>query len=97
MIFNLAQVFLALVIFFTIKLSIYKMTEVWGLPEFLNYPPYSCQKCAQAWGLTSIYLVSGLICHLWITMGLGILLTALDTIAFIKNEKNKFININDEK
>lgn len=97
MIFNLAQVFLALVIFFTIKLSIYKMTEVWGLPEFLNYPPYSCRKCSQFWTLTSIYLVSGLICHLWITMGVGILLTALDTIAFIKNEKNKFININDEK
>ena len=95
MIINLLQIILVLIIFFTIKYLVYKLTEVWGLPEFLRYEPWICFKCLSFWTLISIFIVSGLICHLWIMMGVGILLTVLDTVALIIHQKRNTISIND--
>ena len=95
MILNLLQIVLVLIIFFTIKLSTWKVTEEIGLPPFLRYEPWICFKCLSFWSLISIFLVCGLICHLWITMTVGILLTVLDTVALIIHQKNNTVSIND--
>ena len=95
MIINISQIILVLVVFFAIKLSTFKLTEVWGLPEFLRYEPYVCNKCLSFWTLMGIYLVTGLICHLWITMGVGLLLTVLDTVALIIHQRNNTITIKE--
>ena len=95
MILNISQIILVLIIFFTIKLSTYKLTEEIGLPPFLRYEPWICFKCLSFWTLMGIYLVCGLICHLWITMGVGLLLTVLDTVALIIHQRNNTITIKE--
>jgi len=93
MVLNILQVLLVLVIFLPVKWICYKITEVWGLPTFLDYMPWKCRKCLSFWSLMTFYLVSGLICHLWVTMAVGAILTVLDTIAVIIDQRNKTIKI----
>lgn len=95
MVLNILQLLLVLVIFLPIKWMCYKITEVWGLPTFLDYKPWKCRKCLSFWTLVAFYLCSGLMFKLWITMGVGLVLTVLDTIAVIIDQKNKTIKIED--
>lgn len=90
---NIMQVLLVLVIFFPIKWLCYKITEEWGLPTWLDYKPWVCKKCLTFWTLLSFYLSMGLLIGAYITMAVGILLTILDTIAVIVEQKNKTIKI----
>lgn len=93
MIINILQTILVLIIFFPIKWLCYKITEEWGLPEWLQYKPYVCRKCLSFWSLMALFLSSGLLCHLWITMAVGLILTILDTVAVIVDQRNKTIKI----
>lgn len=93
MIFNLLQIILTLVIFFTVKFLCWKITDEWGLPMWLRYKPYICYLCLGFWSLTAFYLVSGLILHLWVTMAVGVVLTILDAIAQVVHQKNNTIKI----
>ena len=93
MIVNLLEIVLVLVIFFPTKFLAWKVTDEWGLPMWLQYKPWECFKCLSFWTLTAFYLTCGLILHLWITMVVGLVLTVLDTIAFIINQKQKTIII----
>ena len=95
MIFNLLQIFLVLIIFFSIKLSTWKLTEEIGLPQFLRYEPYVCNRCLTFWTLIGIFLVCGIICHLWITMSVGLALTILDTIAKTIDQRKNTISIEE--
>lgn len=89
MIVNILQTILVLIIFFPTKWLCYKITEEWMLPEWLRYEPYECRKCLSFWSLTALFLSSGLLCHLWITMAVGLILTVLDTVAVIIDQKKK--------
>ncbi len=89
------ELILVLAVFIITKYMTYKTTEEWGLPRFLDYRPYSCQRCLTFWTLTSIYLTCGLILHLWITMAVGLVLTILDTIAFSIHIKENTVSVND--
>ena len=91
MIFNLLQIIITMTIFFTVKFLAWKITDEWGLPQWLQYKPWECYKCLSFWSLIAFYGVCGLILHLWITMAVGVVLTILDTIAIIINQKQKTI------
>lgn len=91
MIFNLLQIIITMAIFFTVKFLCWKITDEWGLPLWLQYKPWECYKCLSFWSLMALYGVYGLILHLWITMAVGVVLTILDTIAIIINQKQKTI------
>lgn len=95
MVMNIIEVLLVLIIFFPTKWFAWKITEVWGLPQWLDYQPYSCKKCLTFWLLTALFLSCGLLCHLWITMAVGGLITALDTIAVIVDQRKKTVSAYD--
>ena len=95
MITNLLQVLLVFIVFFPTKYIIWKITEEDKVPMFLHYMPYICYKCCSFWALTSIYLTLGLILQLWIAMGVGLALTALDTVAYIIHQKNNTVKLED--
>lgn len=93
MIILILQLVLVLALFFPVKWLCWKITEEWGLPEWLRYKPWECKKCLTFWTLTAIYLSIGLIFQAYLTMGVGLMLTVLDTIAVIVDQKNKTIKI----
>lgn len=95
MFIKILQLLLVLAIFFPTKYICWKITEVCGLPTWLDYQPYCCRKCLSFWLLMALFAACGLICHLWITMAVGALLTVLDTIAVIVDQRNKTIIIED--
>lgn len=91
MFIEILQLILVIALFIPIKWICYKITEEWGLPMFLNYMPYSCRKCLSFWSLMAIYISIGLVFHLYITMAVGAILTVLDVIAVIVDQKKKTI------
>ena len=93
MILNVIQIILVLAIFFPTKWFAWKITEQWGLPEWLSYKPYVCKKCLSFWLLMAFYLTCGLVIHLYITMTVGGLLTALDAIAQTIDQRQRTIKI----
>lgn len=93
MIINIFQLILTLVTFIGVKYLVWYVTEEHKIPLFLEYMPYTCYTCLGFWTLTSIFLASGFITHLWITMGVGLALTVLDAIAQKVNQRNKTVKI----
>lgn len=87
------QVILVLALFIPVRWLTYQITEVWGLPVWLNYRPWSCNLCLTFWSLLAVYLTVGFAFQLWITMGAGLLLTVLNAVAMYVNQKNKTIKI----
>ena len=95
MFIQILQLILVIALFIPIKWVCYAITEVWGLPTFLDYMPYSCRKCLSFWSLMAVYISIGLVLHLYITMAVGAILTVLDVIAVIVDQKKKTIRIED--
>lgn len=93
MFINIIQVLLVLVVFIPIKWICYKITEEWGLPKWLDYKPWVCRKCLTFWTLSSFYISMGLLIGAYVTMIVGMILTILDTVAVIIDQKNKTIKI----
>ena len=93
MILNILQVILVLVIFFPVRYITWKTTEVWGLPEWLNYKPWNCKLCLTFWSLLALYIACGLLLHLWVTMAVGGLITVLNAIAMYIDQRNKTIKL----
>lgn len=95
MIYNVLQTLLVIAIFIVVKYGAWKVTEEDRVPMFLHYMPYICYKCLSFWSLMALFVACGLLCHLWITMAVGTILTALDTIAYIIYEKNNTVKLED--
>ena len=93
MFINILQLILVLVTFIVIKLGAWYVTEKGRIPEFLHYEPYICYRCLGFWLLTALYMASGLVCHLWLMMSVGMLITILDTIALTIHIKNNTVKI----
>lgn len=45
MFIQILQVILILAMFIVIRWFAWKVTEVWGLPEWLQYKPWNCKLC----------------------------------------------------
>ena len=93
MILQLLQVILILGIFLPVRYLAYYITEVKGLPVWLDYKPFNCRLCLTFWSLIAAYLTVGLILGFEITLFGGILLTILNAIAMWINQKNKTIKL----
>ena len=93
MFIQILQVILILAMFIIIRLFAWKVTEVWGLPEWLQYKPWNCKICFTFWSLLFSYLTVGLILNLPITLYGGIALAILNALAMWIDQKNKKIKI----
>lgn len=93
MFIQIAQVVLILALFIPIRWLTWKITEVWGLPEWLQFRPWNCNLCLTFWSLLAAYLSIGLIFQAYITLIGGIVLAILNAIAMWIEIKNKTIKI----
>lgn len=95
MILNIFQLILTLVIFIGVKYGAYKVIDDMKIPVFMEYMPYTCYTCLNFWLQTGIYLSLGLICGMYVTMGVGMVLNILDTIAQKVHQKNNTVSAYD--
>ena len=93
MFIQILQVILILAMFILIRWFAWKVTEVWGLPEWLQYKPCNCKICLTFWSLLATYLSIGLIFNLYITLIGGIALAIMNALAMWIDQKNKTIKI----
>ena len=93
MFIQILQVILILAMFIIIRWFAWKVTEVWGLPEWLQYKPWNCKICLTFWSLLATYLSIGLIFNLYITLIGGIGLAVMNALAMWIDQKNKTIRL----
>lgn len=93
MFIQILQVILIFAMFILIRWFAWKVTEVWGLPEWLQYKPWNCKLCFTFWSLLFFYLTVGLIFNLYITLIGGIALAIMNALAMWLDQKNKTIKI----
>lgn len=84
---------LMLVIFFTVNYGVYWLTEVHGMPEWLQYKPWVCRLCLTFWTLIGIYTAIwlGLAC-LYTAIG-GYMIASMNALAMWIDQRNKTIKI----
>ena len=90
---EILQVILIFALFILIRYLAWKVTEVWGLPEWLQYKSWNCKICITFWSLLATYLSIGLIFNLYITLIGGIALAIMNALAMWIDQKNKTIKI----
>ena len=93
MFIEILQVILILAMFIIIRWFAWKVTEVWGLPEWLQYKPWNCKICLTFWSLLATYLSIGLIFNLYITLIGGIALAIMNALAMWIDQRNKTVKI----
>ena len=93
MFIEMLQVILIFVLFIPIRYLAWKVTEEWGLPEWLQYKPWNCKLCFTFWSLLATYLSIGLIFNLYITLIGGIALAILNALAMWIDQRNKTVKI----
>lgn len=93
MFIQILQVILILAMFIPIRWFAWKVTEVWGLPEWLQYKPWNCKLCLTFWSLVVSYLTIGLIFQLPITLYGGIALAIMNALAMWIDQRNKTIKL----
>lgn len=79
--------------FFVVKYCAYVATEEIGMPRWLDYQPFNCQKCLTTWTLIGVYTVLGLSLDWYYLMIGGIILAILNGIAMEIDQRNKTIKI----
>ena len=87
------QILLILVIFLPIKYIAYYITEVKGLPQWLDYKPFNCKLCLTFWLLIASYLTIWLAFACLYTAIGGIILAILNALAMWIDQRNKTIKI----
>ena len=93
MFIQILQIVLILVLFFAIKYMAWKITEVWGLPEWLQFKPWNCRLCLTFWSLLFSYISIGVIFSLPITLFGGCGLAIMNAIAMWIDQRNKTIKL----
>lgn len=89
----LFEFIIMVVIFLVINYMGYWITEVKGLPEWLDYKPFICRLCLTFWLLIGVYTV------IWLSfsclyMGIGgIILAMLNALAMWIDQKQKTIHL----
>lgn len=92
MILKALQLIIVLTVFLLLKYIVWWWTEGQkNYPQWLDYPPFCCRKCLGFWLPISIYVSIWYIFDLPLVAIAGCILTVLDTIAFIINERKKYI------
>ena len=89
------QILLILVIFLPIKYIAYYITEVKGLPQWLDYKPFNCKLCLTFWLLIASYLTIWLAFACLYTAIGGIILAILNALAMWIDQRNRTISVRD--
>lgn len=79
--------------FFIIKYCAYVATEEIGMPRWLNFKPFNCNKCLSTWTLAGVYTVLGLSFDWYYLMIGGIILAILNGIAMEIDQRNRTIKV----
>lgn len=87
------QLLAMLVIFLITKYLTYNITEVWGLPKWLQYKPFICDTCLTFWSLVAIYTTLLIIGYQWLGIS-GLIMAVLNAIAMYINQKKNTIDVN---
>lgn len=90
----IAQLLAMLVIFLATKYMTYNITEVWGLPKWLQYKPFVCNTCLTFWSLVAIYTTLLIIGYTWLGIS-GLIMAVLNAIAMYIDQKQKTESINN--
>ena len=87
---------LMLAIFFTVNYGAYWLTEVHGMPEWLQYKPWVCRLCLTFWSLIGIYITLWLsfVCLNYMAI-YGIILTILNAIAMWIDQRQRTITLDE--
>lgn len=89
----IGQLLAMLVIFLATKYATFQITEH-GLPKWLDYRPWSCNRCLTFWTLTAIYTSLLIVGYNWLGIS-GLILAVLNAIAMWYDQKNKTEDINE--
>lgn len=92
---KLLEFALILGIFLPVKYLTYWLTEVKGLPEWLNYKPWICNLCLTFWSLLGIYIAIGVSFSCYITGIGGAIFAILNAIAMWIGQRQKTITLDD--
>lgn len=90
---TLLQFILIVAIFLPTRWFAWKVTEVWGLPAWLDYKPFICKLCLTFWLLIGIYTAIWLSFSCLIVGIGGYTLAAMNALAMYIDQKNKTIKI----
>lgn len=84
---------LLLLIFLSVNYGAYWLTEVRGLPEWLQYKPFNCRLCLTFWSLMGIYIALGLSFSCLVILIGGCILAILNAIAMYIDQKQKTVHL----
>ena len=90
---TLIQFIVVVIIFLIINYGVYWITEVKGLPIWLQYKPFECRMCLTFWSLIGVYSAIWASFSCLIIGVVGILLAILNAVAMYIDQKNKTIKI----
>lgn len=90
----IGQLLAMLVIFLATKYFTFQLTEVWGLPKWLDYRPWNCSLCSCFWTLVAIYTTLLILGYQWLGIS-GLILAALNALAMYINQKRKTVDVNN--
>ena len=88
------QLLAMLVIFLITKYLTYNITEVWGLPKWLQYKPFICNTCLTFWSLVAIYTTLLIMGYQWLGIS-GLIMAVLNAIAMYIDQKRKTVDVNN--
>ena len=89
------QILLIIVVFLPTKYVVHYITEVKGLPQWLDYRPWNCRLCLTFWLLIAAYLTLWLAFACLYTGVGGIIFAILNAIAMKVDQKNKTLTIEE--
>ena len=89
----LFELVIMVIIFFSVNYGGYWITEVKGLPEWLQYKPFVCRMCLTFWSLMGVYIALGLSFSCLYMMVGGIILAIMNALAMWIDQRNKTIKI----
>jgi hypothetical protein len=82
-----------IIIFLIVSYGAYYITEVKGLPIWLQYKQFECRMCLTFWSLIGIYSAIWASFSCLIIGVVGILLAVLNAIAMYIDQRNKTIKL----
>lgn len=90
---TLLQFVMVLAVFFPVSYLAYYLTEVRGLPEWLQYKPWVCRTCLTFWMLIGIYVAIWVSFSCLYTGVIGIALACMNAAAMYIDQKNRTIKV----
>ena len=89
----LFEIITTFILFFIVNYSAWYVTEVKGLPQWLQYKPWECRLCLTFWSLIAVYSTIWASFNCLIIGIVGITLAMMNALAMYIDQRNKTIKI----